>query len=57
MKCINPLTTNDPHHTETSQLSCFANQLLVSISWETLAVNGLKGALGFLMIPGEIEVN
>ena len=30
---------------------------LVSISWETLAVNGLKGAIGFLMIPGEIEVN
>ena len=26
-KCLNPLTTNVPHHIETSQLICIANQI------------------------------
>ena len=25
--CFNPLTTNDSHHIETSQMICIANQL------------------------------
>ena len=33
---VNPLSTNVPHHIETSQLVCSPNQL-----WGTLVENGL----------------
>ena len=39
---INPLTTNVPHHTETSQLIFSANQLTgFYMMGKTLVVNGL----------------
>ena len=43
LKSANLLTTNVPHHRETSQLICLANQINwpVSMWWETLLVNGL----------------
>ena len=37
------LTTNVPHHIETSQLICIADRWIVSIWWGILVVNGLKG--------------
>ena len=39
---INPLTTNVPHHIETSQLICIANQLTGFYMKGTLVVNGLR---------------
>ena len=41
---LNPLTTNVPHHIETSQLICIANWL-VFIWWGTLVIKWLKHAL------------
>ena len=39
---VNPLTTNVPHHIETSQLICSANQLTGFCMRETLAFKGLN---------------
>ena len=39
---INSLTTNVPHHIETSHLICSANQLTGFYMLGTLVVNGLK---------------
>ena len=36
------LTTNAPHHIETSQMICSANQLTGFLWWGTLVVNGLN---------------
>ena len=41
---FNPLTTNVPHHIETSQLICNANHLTGFYILGTLIVNGLKTA-------------
>ena len=41
METFNPLTTNVPHHIETSQLICSANQLTGFYMMRTLVVNGL----------------
>ena len=38
---VNPLTTNVPHHIETSQFGLQIN-LLFSICWGTLVVNGFR---------------
>ena len=44
-----PLTTSVPHHTETSQIICFATQLTGLYMIGTFVVNGLKlkGVLTF----------
>ena len=39
---LNPLTTNVPHHIETSQLICYANHLTGFYIRAALALNGLK---------------
>ena len=50
---FNPLTTNLPHHIETSQLNCNANQL-TGLAWGRMAVNGLRDwSNSFLSIHNE----
>ena len=41
-KSFNPLMTNVPHHIETSQLTCIANQLTGFYMIENIVVNELK---------------
>ena len=62
--------TSVPHHTETSQLTCTANQLTGFYMMGNIGRQWVKNArrtneyglayglpIGFLMISGEIEVN
>ena len=42
---VNPLTTNVPHHIETSQLICTADQLTGFYMMGTFIVNGLTWSL------------
>ena len=44
---FNPLTTIVPHHIESIQFICIANQWLISLWWGTLVVNGLWYQEGF----------